>query len=116
MNLKTIKLKNIGINVEDVVNRLGGNEEIYLTICNKFISDENYAALQNALAKREFNTAEFKIHTLKGIAANLGFTKMEIISKSMLQSIRERNEQRIRHDNACLIQEYDRIISILKQA
>jgi len=115
MEARSRKLKEIGIDVSGVVNRLGGNESLYLIICNKFTKDTNYLILKEALSKKDYQSAEIRIHTLKGIAANLGFIRLEIISRCVLNDIRERKLVNLRQDIYSLTEEYQRIISALTE-
>lgn len=115
METKSRKLMEIGIDVSSVVNRLGGNEILYLTICNKFTKDTNYQVFQEALSAKDYQSAELRLHTLKGVAANLGFIRLEIISRSLLQDIRDRELVTLRQDIYSLNEEYLRIISVLTE-
>jgi len=115
MESRSKKLEEIDIDVSGVVNRLGGNESLYLIICSKFTKDTNYLILKEALSKKDYQSAEIRIHTLKGIAANLGFIRLEIISRSVLYDIRERELVNLRHDIYSLTEEYKRIISALTE-
>jgi len=115
MEIKSRKLIEMGIDVGGVVNRLGGNETLYLTICNKFTKDPNYQIFREALSLEDYQSAELRIHTLKGVAANLGFVRLEIISKALLQDIRDRELTTLRQDIYSLNEEYNRIITVLTE-
>jgi len=115
MEIKSRKLIEMGIDVGGVVNRLGGNETLYLTICNKFTNDPNYQIFREALSLEDYQSAELRIHTLKGVAANLGFVRLEIISKALLQDIRDRELTTLRQDIYSLNEEYNRIITVLTE-
>jgi HPt (histidine-containing phosphotransfer) domain-containing protein len=105
----------MGVDVNGVLNRLGGNESLYLNICNKFIKDPNYQIFKDALSVYDYQSAELRIHTLKGVAANLGFVRLELISGSLLQDLREKQISSLRQDVSCLSEEYHRIINILSE-
>jgi HPt (histidine-containing phosphotransfer) domain-containing protein len=115
METKSIRLIEMGVDVESVIRRLGGNEALYLTICSKFIQDPNYHTLKEALLTKDYQSAEIRIHTLKGVAANLGFVRLEIISRSLLQDLRERELTTLYQDVYNLTEEYYRIIKILTE-
>ena len=115
MEIKSRKLIEMGIDVGGVVKRLGGNETLYLTICNKFTNDPNYQIFREALSLEDYQSAELRIHTLKGVAANLGFVRLEIISKALLQDIRDRELTTLRQDIYSLNEEYNRIITVLTE-
>lgn len=113
MEDKSKKLIKIGIDVKSVVTRLGGNERLYLNICSKFTSDPNYRSLQEALSMNDYQSAEFRIHTLRGVAANLGFIRLAFISNSLLKDIQKQELTTLYQDNFSLSEEYGRIISVL---
>lgn len=107
------KLMDLGVDVDGVVRRLGGNEALYLAICCKFIRDPNYMTLQEALLKEDYQSAEAIVHTLKGVAANLGFIKLENLSKILLQDLKENRLTALHGDNCRLTKEYKQIIDVL---
>jgi HPt (histidine-containing phosphotransfer) domain-containing protein len=109
------KLIDMGVDVGSVIKRLGGNEALYLTICNKFIKDPSYQTLQEALTTNDYQSAVLTVHTLKGVAANLGFQRLEIISKSLLQDLQENRLSTLYEDNYCLAKEYERIMNVLTE-
>ncbi|MBH1942398.1 Hpt domain-containing protein [Mobilitalea sibirica] len=115
MDIRTEKLIEIGVDVQIVVNRLGGNEALYLSLCKKFLYDNNFKLLQNALISQNFTAAEGFAHTLKGIAANLGFTSLEILSRSLLQDIRLQDFRSLEYHNTYLTEEYFRINTVLME-
>lgn len=113
MEIHKSNLIDIGIETEEAIERLGGNESLYHSLCDKFAQDKNFHFLQEALSVKDYKSAEFYIHTLKGVAANLGFVRLEIISGSILQDLRENNFTNLKPDNICLTAEYNRIITLI---
>ena len=65
----------IGEDDQDVVKRLG-SEALIRRLILKFPQDETFAALQEALEQQNTETAFRAAHTLKGVAVNLGFTRL----------------------------------------
>lgn len=113
MNNICIKLKKLGVDVDGTVTRLGGNELLYLAICHKFLQDQNFHLLQDALITDDLKMAEIYIHTLKGVAANLGFIRLEQICRSMLEMVHQLNVLNIKQSFIELSEEYHKIISAL---
>jgi histidine phosphotransfer protein HptB len=113
MNNICIKLKELGVDVDGTVTRLGGNELLYLAICQKFLQDQNFQLLQDALIKEDLKMTEIYIHTLKGVAANLGFIRLEQICRSMLEMVHQLNVLNIKQSYIELSEEYHKIISVL---
>jgi HPt (histidine-containing phosphotransfer) domain-containing protein len=108
------QLREIGIDVDSVVSRLGGNEEIYLSICRKFIDDPSYSSFQKAIIENDIKAVEIHIHTLKGVAANLGFTRLELISRKILNNIKDKESSYLKDELQELSEEYHKIITVLK--
>lgn len=113
MEIMIQRLKEIGINVDNVVSRLGGNEIFYLSVCRRFQDDRNYQLFQNALVKDDFESARIYIHTLKGVSANLGFAQMELICKSILEDLKNNDIVSLQQHKAELSEDYNKIVSIL---
>lgn len=66
---------NIGASYADTVNRLM-NETFLLRFVRKFPADPSFAQLKDALARGNVDEAFRAAHTLKGVCANLGFTRL----------------------------------------
>jgi HPt (histidine-containing phosphotransfer) domain-containing protein len=116
MELIGEQLKNIGVDVDSVVQRLGGNEALYLCICKKFIQDPNYQLFQSAIAASDLISARNYIHTLKGVAANLGFIRLEYLCSVLFENIKSDQAIILQHYMDTLSEEYDRIIAVLINA
>lgn len=113
MELLCRKLKEHGVDTESVITRLGGNEPLYLTICKKFLLDTSYPKLSEALSLGRISEAQMHIHTLKGVAANLGFQYMYALCKHILAAMEQCDLKCFEHDIRCLSDEYKIIIAIL---
>lgn len=106
------KLKAAGVEVDGILARLGGNEVLYLSICNKFVKDSNYSLYLSAISSEDRKSAEVHVHTLKGIAANLGLKRLSMLCNTIIEDFNingnvpdEKNQE--------LKEEYHKIISIL---
>ncbi len=68
-----------GFNTEEALHRVGGNRKLYLKLLRQFYA--KHAAddkeLLNNLNAGEYENAERVAHTLKGLAGNLGATKLQ---------------------------------------
>ncbi|MDF2907999.1 MAG: Hpt protein [Herbinix sp.] len=107
------KLKEHGIDIDGVIERLGGNKMLYLTICKKFVSDKSYPSIIEALAAGNLTEAHDHIHTLKGVAANLGFIYLYALCNRLLTELEQKELICFEQDIRKLIQECDFLISIL---
>lgn len=109
------KLKEIGVTVDQVVNRLGGNEPLYLKICIQFLQDKSFQQCIQAVTRKDYPNAEIWIHTLKGVSANLGFTNMEHLCSDILNKLKAKNYLLLELDITNLSKEYRTITSILSK-
>jgi HPt (histidine-containing phosphotransfer) domain-containing protein len=111
----TLMMKKHRIDTDGVIRRLGGNEKLYLTICKKFLSDISYSSVLEAVKKEDYMEARRHIHTLKGVAVNLGFIYLYSLCSRLLTELDQQNSYMFNKDLISLGQEYDFIISILKE-
>ena len=56
--------------IRRAMERFGGNAELYERLALKFLDDTHFAALEQALAGGDVDTAVREAHTLKGVAGN----------------------------------------------
>ena len=77
----------IGEDDQDVVKRLG-SEALIRRLILKFPQDETFAALQEALEQQNTETAFRAAHTLKGVAVNLGFTRLYHAAAALTEVLR----------------------------
>ncbi|MHB8131246.1 MAG: hypothetical protein ACYDEX_19880 [Mobilitalea sp.] len=109
------KLIEIEIDVVSVVSRLGGDEQLYLSICRKYIKDQNFRLFNESIIRNDFSAAEFYIHTLKGIAANLGFIRLEARCKDVLDDLRINKHRNIKTYINYLCEEHNRILFVFNE-
>lgn len=68
---KRAKLEQIGVNVDDAMERFMGSDRILEKFLKTFPEDTHFSALQEAFENRDFETAFAEAHALKGICGNL---------------------------------------------
>lgn len=115
MSLKYQKLNEIGVDTDGAIKRLAGNEALYLKLCNRFIQDENYIKFQETFSSRDYDNARLRIHTLIGVAANLGFMSLESICRQLLQDIRHFDLKEADRHNTLLQKEYHELIQTIRK-
>ncbi len=69
--------------------RFGGNAELYERLALKFLDDAHFAALEQALAGGDVDTAVREAHTLKGVAGNLSFAALYEAASKVNAALRE---------------------------
>ncbi|MFR6640225.1 MAG: Hpt domain-containing protein [Christensenellales bacterium] len=86
-----------GENATDVVNRFG-SEVVVEKFALRFLDDPSYENLVSALSSGDTQAAFRAAHTLKGIAANLGFNNLYVAASRLTEKLRG-NETPIRMRN-----------------
>ncbi|NCB93349.1 MAG: Hpt domain-containing protein [Clostridia bacterium] len=82
------ELEDMGAEVEDTLERLMGDEELYLEYLRKFPQNENIIELRKAVDAGDCDKAMKEVHTLKGVALNLGLLPMVDVCMDMLLDFR----------------------------
>lgn len=80
----------IGSDYDDVVRRLGTEAAVRRFIL-MFKDDPSYEELKRALSDGDVNTAFRSAHTMKGVAINLGFTRLYEASSELTEILRAGN-------------------------
>ena len=74
--MKDQELELAGIDVQDMMARFMNNAKLAKMIVGKFLQDQTYANLCQAIAREDRKQAEFYCHTLKGVCGNLSLKKL----------------------------------------
>lgn len=82
------KLEDMGAEVEDTLDRLMGDEELYLEYLTKLPENENIINLRKAVEQKDAEQAMKEVHTLKGVALNLGLLPLVDVCMDMLLDFR----------------------------
>lgn len=69
-------LKNEGLNIEVINQCFGGNEDIYFKFLRRFFEDKDYINFNELMVNSTYSEAFNSAHALKGVAGNLGMTKV----------------------------------------
>lgn len=77
----------MGADYNSICERFGG-EELVRRFAVKLLEDPTYDSLLEAVADGDWNRSFRLVHTLKGIAANLSFTRLEVSAGAMTEAIR----------------------------
>ena len=82
-------LREKGGEVDDVLDRLMNDKEIYIEYLLKFVDNDNMDKLKQAVENKDSDTAMKEVHTLKGVALNLGLLPLVDVTMDMLLDFRE---------------------------
>lgn len=69
-------LRNNDVDVDTAVDRLMGNDDLYLEFIKRLPDQLNLAVIREAMAQKDAETFHFYLHALKGFASNLGITEI----------------------------------------
>lgn len=113
MNMESI-LKDLEVDFEEVLMRFGNNQKMLFMYLKKFQNDSTFGKLQKAMEQEDFSLIKREVHTLKGMAANFGFTQLYNRCVNMHEKLkREENETAI--EEFPMIEEaYENIIASIK--
>ena len=110
-----VKLKNVGVEVEESIRRFSGNETLYEKFLLRFLKDDTYQKVMNAYEAGDKEEALIAAHTLKGVSANLGLQSLFKICSEMVIRLREDNYEGARDLAGDLEREYRQICGVLSQ-
>lgn len=65
------------------------SENVVEMIVLKFPEDDSFRLLEDAMNAGDYEAAFLASHTLKGVCANLGFTKLQKVSDQLTEELRE---------------------------
>ena len=77
----------IGADFDDVASRLG-SPALVERFAGKFVQDDSFSQLEDALAAHDAKAAFRAAHTLKGVAQNLGFDRLYAVSVPLTEAMR----------------------------
>ena len=77
-------------NYDEALSRLM-NERLMERFLQKFLSDPSFNEIKDAIENKDGDKAFRGAHTLKGVSANLAFTKLSTSSSLLTESLRNTN-------------------------
>ncbi len=75
MDARLEKLKALGCNTDEALERFVGDEELYLTCLDEMLADAQLDKLGEALEAGDCDNAFHYAHYLKGVYGNMGITQ-----------------------------------------
>ena len=82
--------KAIGADYDDVLGRLR-SERLIQKFVLKFLDDGSFQLLCDSMAAGDLDTAFRASHTIKGVCANLGFSRLGASSHDLTEALRARD-------------------------
>lgn len=109
------QLHALEIDADATLARFGGNEALLAKFLKKFLDDPSYSEVQSAWEQKQWDALERAAHTLKGVAGNLGMTRLFSLSNEMVQRIRRKEQEGLEKLYAELETEYSHVIAGLSK-
>lgn len=104
----------IGVDPTDVLNRFGSNETMLEKFLMKFLNDQTFLTLEEAIKKQDWEEVFRAAHTLKGICGNFDFKELYSLSSKIVEEYRANNFTPIPELFKTLKAEYERTVEALK--
>lgn len=103
-----------GENATDVVNRFG-SEVVVEKFALRFLDDPSYENLVSALSSDDTQAAFRAAHTLKGIAANLGFNNLYVAASRLTEKLRGNENADTYAEFNDVRAEYAKVVAAIKR-
>ncbi len=91
------------------------SEKLVEKFALKFLADDSFAHLEEAMSIGNYNEAFRAAHTLKGVSLNLGFTRLHKVSDEITEALRGGEKP----ENEMLLEkvkeEYERTVAALSE-
>ena len=102
-------LRQYGANVDEGLKRCVNNEQLYLTLVNRFLDQNTFPDLKTAIIDHDLEKAFHIAHSLKGVIGNLSLSPLYDVIYQMTELLRNRTET----DYSDYIQRYEMSYSLL---
>lgn len=83
------ELDSIGAETTDALERFMGDAQMYEKYLSRFPQEVTMEELRQAVAAKDYVTAEKKVHAFKGIVKNLGLVPLADHAVDMLEELRD---------------------------
>lgn len=104
-----------GNDVDGVMKRFMDMKKMYQKYLLKYLADPCFDDLTNALQETNIEDAFRASHTLKGVASNLGLTKLYDADVVIVEKLRKQETEGIAEDYEVLKKEHKQIIDWIHQ-
>lgn len=83
------ELSAMGCDIDEAMERFLNNEAFYRKCLGKFLVDDVFAMLEQALKEQNVEESFNHAHNLKGVCSNLGITPMYAVVFDIVEELRE---------------------------
>ena len=111
-----LQLSDIGkIDINLTLDRFLGNEGLYGKFLLKFLDDQSFENIKKSVEAGNFSELTMYVHTMKGVAGNLGLQHLLDILSPMMNSLRNGKTDNIEEYLDNLSVQYDAICSVIQK-
>lgn len=104
-----------GCDLQAAIKRLGGMESLYEKLLKKFLDDTTFQELKKAVEEKDLKEIETRAHTLKGLAANLGFQILSSQSNEIVCAARQGDVEKAGIEFVECEKQYEKIYQALSE-
>lgn len=110
------KLMTVGVEYDEVLKRFMGKEDFYLRMLKKFLNDQNYSGLKQAIEDKNWKDAFVYAHTVKGLCGNLGLGGILDYVSPLTEELRSEpyDEESIMHHMRHVAKAYDKTVEVIQ--
>lgn len=109
------RLTAVGIQIEEALERFMDSEAMFERFLEKFLEDETYRQLKEALEKGDIETSIMKSHTLKGVTGNLSMKPLYQLTSRQVELLRAGQLEEARELMADIDRAYEETAGALKE-
>ena len=111
-------MEEAGINKSLVISYCGEDEELYGTVLKQYVSDyeDHKGKLSKFLSEKDMKNYAIVVHGLKSTSLMIGAEELSAKAKALELSAKENNIEFVESNHDDLIENYDKVISALKDA
>lgn len=103
-----------GIDINEAMENMCYDMDVFQHVLEKFLQDSNFKQLQMDIPKQNYESAFYHAHTLKGVLANIGMKDFCSICSNVVEKLRKSDyygiDELIMRMSVC----YDTLISAIQ--
>lgn len=108
------RLKQAGIDVDDALSRFMGNEGLLERFLGKFLNDQSYSKLCEAIESGDNEAALTASHTLKGVSGNLSMYILNDLLTRQVKAYRDGDPELAKSLMPEITAAYDNAVAAIK--
>lgn len=108
-------LRDAGVDTAETLRRFSGNEALLERFIRQFPQEETFSRLADAVRENRCEEAGLLAHTLKGIAGNLGFERLQELCALLVLAVRENRPEDVPAVFRDVAAEHGLLVGLVKQ-